>query len=123
MKKLVIESLEELFELRLPGKDPEEILKLPEIINMNPDELFMKSINNHFLKGVEKAVDAGVDVTQNNNAAIYWSVIWNNYDITKYLLANGADPHRIPNYVIIDMWSKEKFKDIVKLIRYYKDKK
>ncbi len=91
--KLVVESLEELFELNLPGKNPKDILYSKEFNDLPPDEMLLKSVIHGFKEGVLKSLDYNANIHYNQDAALRRAAGGNNKDIVIILLDNGANIH------------------------------
>ncbi len=91
--KLVVESLEELFELELPGKTDVDILNSDEFKNLSPDEMLRQSAENGFLPGVKKALDRGADIHTGNDFVLRQVAYDGHIDIIELLLNRGADVH------------------------------
>ncbi len=66
---LVAETLEELFELELPGKSAADIFSSDEFKDLSPEEMMMQSVNNDFEAGIQKALDDGASII---NSPGYW---------------------------------------------------
>jgi len=71
----------------LIGPTEEEIWKNFE--KMTPDEILILSCKMGYMRGVKKSLEMGSDV--NSPAAMVNSIFNKNYDITQYLLENGAE--------------------------------
>ncbi len=113
--KLVVESLEELFELKLPGKNVNDVLNSDEFKNLNPDEMLEQSATNGFKAGVKKALDRGADIHADNDYALRWAARAGHKDVVELLLNRGADVHARNDWTL--RWAAERgHKDVVELL-------
>lgn len=68
------------------GPTEEEIWN--NIKDLTPDEILILCCKMGYMKGVIKSIEMCADI--NTPSAMVKSIYYNNYDITKYLLENGA---------------------------------
>ncbi len=88
--KLVVESLEELFELELPGKSIEDIINSKEF-KENPNTFLIHAARHSFSQGVETALLHGADININNGYPLMVSSENGDYELVELLLDKGAD--------------------------------
>lgn len=106
-------------------KSDEEILK--ELSNLSPEELLIKSTEYNYIKGVEKALELGVDVNEIPHGyfdpALSIAVYNNtkNLKLIELLLKNGANPNEKDDtgYTPLMNASINGDKDIVELLLKY----
>ncbi len=102
--KLVVESLTELFELHLPGKDKNEILSSEKFNDLTPNEMFRQSAEHGFIEGVKIALRRGVKIKGVSRNVILWLVENNHDEILNSIAENDFDDddsqHEIVDWAI-----------------------
>jgi len=98
----------------LKGKSNDEVIQALNNLNLDSNDLLIKTVGLGILDGVKKALNNGVSVKA-KNFALQWAVVYNQLKVIKLLLDKGADIHTDDNYAL-RLAAERGYLEVVKLL-------